>query len=171
LPNIEVAVEPRHRIPRLAGFTHLADGGRWLITVNKDETQGERRQTLAHEFKHILDHPAWGVAYAHLGFGDEDRHDRAIEDVCDHFAACMLMPHQLVRKAWLGGLRDPEALAEFFGVSEEAVVARAEYLGLGSEERRPIKSYFRLPAPITTFSLPRLGAGFTSKATEGEEII
>ncbi len=141
LPKVAVRTEPRHRMPDLAGFSQWVDG-HWLIVVNRNNSEGRRRFTLAHEFKHVLDHTLASVTYAKLGDGDKKKHDKQIELICNYFAACFLMPRIGVRRAWYGGLQDVETLALHFRVSPEAMKIRLTWLGFLDEDR-PIARYFR----------------------------
>lgn len=143
LPKIDVQMQPRHRMPSLAGFSQWTDG-RWLIVVNRDSVPGRRRFTLAHEFKHVLDHPSYKVAYRHLGRGDARKHDQQVELICNYFAACFLMPRTWVKRAWASGIQDEEALAGLFKVSVEAMHTRLIYLGYLGDDRRPLADYFRI---------------------------
>jgi Zn-dependent peptidase ImmA (M78 family) len=145
LPKIELRVEPRHRMTHLAGFSRWANG-RWLIVVNRDNVEGRRRFTLAHEFKHVLDHTVADVAYTQFGKGDQPKHDRQVESVCDHFAACFLMPRIAVRRAWTSGMQDIPTLALHFKVSHTAMKIRLTYLGFLDDERS-VETYFRSEAP------------------------
>lgn len=149
LPKIEVRMEPRHRMPTLAGFSQWTDGG-WLIVVNKSGPTGRRRFTLAHEFKHVLDHPCYKVAYKHLGRGDQRKHDQQIELICNHFAANFLMPRIWVKRAWGNGIQDEEALAGLFKVSIEAMHTRLVYLGYLGDDRKPLADYFRSEQQLPT---------------------
>lgn len=146
LPRVEIQVEPRHRMLDKSGFSHRWENGRWLIVVNRNDVPGRRRFTLAHEFKHVLDHSVANVAYARLSCGDAKRRDRQIEQICDHFAACLLMPRPVVKRAWTSGIQDIEALAGLFKVSSAAMQVRLDYLGL-TDEQRPVETYFRREAP------------------------
>lgn len=146
LPRIEVQVEPRWRMPTLAGFSEWRDG-RWLIVINRNSGSGRRRFTLAHEFKHVIDHAARDTLYARFGGQDEKKRSQQIERVCDHFAACFLMPRPWVKRAWASGIQDVEALAELFKVSTSAMKVRLAYLGFLDDERRPVVSYFRGETP------------------------
>lgn len=148
LPKVEVQTQPRHRMPTLAGFTQWVDG-RWLIVVNRDSVPGRRRFTLAHEIKHVLDHPAINVAYKQLGHGDQQRHDQQIETICNYFSACFLMPRTWVKRAYGRGIQDEEALAGLFNVSVEAMRTRLTYLGYIEDNRRPVASYFREDKQLT----------------------
>jgi Zn-dependent peptidase ImmA (M78 family) len=152
LPRVEIQVEPRHRMLDKSGFSHRWENGRWLIVVNKNDVPGRRRFTLAHEFKHVLDHSIANVAYAQFGHGDLNRQHRQIEHVCDHFAACLLMPRMVVKRAWGSGIQDIEALAGLFKVSVSAMQVRLDYLGLTDGER-PVETYFRRSTPYNVAAL------------------
>lgn len=152
LPKIEVHLQPRHRMPTLAGFSQWSDG-RWLIVVNRSSVPGRRRFTLAHEFKHVLDHNAARIVYKQLGHGDRRRHDQQVELICNHFAACVLMPRMWVKRAWTSGIQDEEALAGLFKVSVEAMHTRLTYLGFIDDDRRPLADYFRIDHSINTETL------------------
>jgi Zn-dependent peptidase ImmA (M78 family) len=129
LPRIEVRVEPR--LP-VSGVTQWSRG-RWLIGINQDDAPVRRRFTLAHEFKHVLDHPFIDVAYPD---GRGKPSDAKAEAICDHFAACLLMPRPWVKQAWVNGIQNQQALAQLFGVSEAAMALRLRRLGLSDERRR-----------------------------------
>jgi len=146
LPRVEIQVEPRYKMLDKSGFSHRWENGRWLIVVNKSDVPGRRRFTLAHEFKHVLDHSIASVAYARLGNGDPKRRHYQIERICDHFAACLLMPRPVVKRAWGSGIQDIEALARLFKVSVSAMQIRRDYLGLTDGER-PVATYFRRSSP------------------------
>jgi len=154
LPRVEIQVEPRHRMLNKSGFSHRWENGRWLIVVNKHDVPGRRRFTLAHEFKHVLDHSVVNIAYAQLGHGDESRQQRQIEHICDHFAACLLMPRTVVKRAWASGIQDVDALAGLFKVSTTAMQVRLDYLGLTDRER-PVETYFRRSTPYNVTALLR----------------
>jgi Zn-dependent peptidase ImmA (M78 family) len=162
LPKIEIRVEPRHRIPTLAGFSRKWENGRWLIVINRDDPQGRRRFTLAHEFKHVLDHTIATVAYSKLGFGSDDQRQRQVERICDHFAACLLMPRTAVKRVWASGVQDIDNLAgSIFNVSVAAMTIRLRYLGLIADQTRPVKEYFR----SLTFDIPSMQQSHLCLAT------
>ena len=129
LPRIEVRVEPR--LP-VSGFSQWSRG-RWLIGINQDDAPVRRRFTLAHEFKHVLDHVFIDGAYLDAKGRPSDAKAEAI---CDYFAACLLMPRPWVKQAWVGGVQDQRALAQLFGVSEAAMALRLRQLGITTERRR-----------------------------------
>lgn len=141
LPKVEVQLEPRYRMSGLAGMTTWSHG-RYLIVINKSDPHGRRRFTLAHEFKHLLDYTLVDTVYARLGRGDQQRRERLIEQLADHFAACLLMPRPWVKKAWAEGLQDPEALAGLFKVTTAAMTVRLQYLGFLDDDL-PTATYFR----------------------------
>jgi Zn-dependent peptidase ImmA (M78 family) len=52
------------------------------------------------------------------------------EQVCDYFAACLLMPRRWLRQAWAEGVRDDKVLARRFGVTPQAIKVRLLQVGL-----------------------------------------
>lgn len=113
--------------------------GLWRIRINGAEPMTRQRFTLAHEFKHILDAASEDVIYRHLPHGPA--RDRHIEAVCDHFAACLLMPKAWVKKAWGEGTQDLGRLAWRFEVSQQAMLIRLQHLGLVDPLPRHAVSY------------------------------
>lgn len=107
-----------------AGSSHWT-GTTWLILVNGQDHPYRQRFTLAHEYKHVIDH---GRKI------DADLEER----ICDYFAACLLMPKRLVIAAWTRGQieRNVVAMAEAFGVSRQAMSYRLMQLGLLSPPPR-----------------------------------
>jgi Zn-dependent peptidase ImmA (M78 family) len=100
---------------------------RWVILLNSYEPAARQRFSLAHEFKHVLDHPYVHIAYGSLST-PTSRH--ALEQLCDYFAACLLMPRPWVKAMWASGLQDIVALARQFEVSPQAMQVRLLQLGL-----------------------------------------
>ena len=102
----------------VAGSSHWT-GSHWQILLNANDHPLRRRFTLAHEYKHIIDH---GLTI------DPDLEEK----ICDHFAACLLMPKQKVIAAWT----DPDIpqrvsdMAAVFAVSTQAMRYRLHELGL-----------------------------------------
>lgn len=102
--------------------------GMWRVRINGAEPESRQRFTLAHEFKHILDAACEDSIYRHLSEGPARY--RHIEAVCDHFAACLLMPKAWVKKAWGQGFQDLGELAWKFEVSQQAMLIRLQNIGL-----------------------------------------
>jgi Zn-dependent peptidase ImmA (M78 family) len=106
---------------------------------------------LAHEHKHLIDYPFENYAYPKsYGLSPTQR----AEQICDYFAACLLMPKMLVRRAWTtgGDNQDPAELAHLFGVSQVAMEIRLQELGLieakyrcrqDGRSSRPMRRYYR----------------------------
>jgi hypothetical protein len=110
LPRIEVRVVPNRDLAGLSGMTQwLKPQSRWLIAVNRDDSQTRRRFTLGHEFKHILDNPFINVLYPKSEYAKLSAEDRA-EQMCDYFAACLLMPRPWVKRLWAQGVQDAAVL-------------------------------------------------------------
>jgi Zn-dependent peptidase ImmA (M78 family) len=99
----------------------------WVITLNALEPDTRHRFSLLHEYKHIIDHGSPGLV--DLGsfryFGREPD-----EYIADYFAACVLMPKRLVKRAWGEGTQRLSDLAEAFDVSLQAMEVRLTQLGL-----------------------------------------
>lgn len=96
--------------------------------INGAEPAVRQRFSQAHEFKHVLDNPFVHILYpATPGMS---LHVRA-EQICDYFAACVLMPKIWVRRAWATDrIQDLFKLARGFGVSQTAMRVRLLQLGL-----------------------------------------
>jgi Zn-dependent peptidase ImmA (M78 family) len=152
LPRVQVRVQPGLLD---SGLTHW-DRGKWVIAINRNDSQTRRRFTLAHEFKHILDHPFIDAIYS-----DERGQPMAkqAELMCDLFAACVLMPRPWVKRLWAHGVQDPAVLAATFNVSTAAMNVRLRELGLVQPRRRwhgkapSVQVYFRT-APGPTLIVP-----------------
>jgi IrrE N-terminal-like domain len=143
LPRVSVELGPRYKMSGFSGATTFTDG-RYLVLVSKNDGHVRRRFTLAHELKHILDWTAAPVIHRHLGYGDTAKQSLHIELICNHFAACLLMPKDWLHNAWTNGIQETTALAGLFMVSDEAMDKRLRFLGYRDDEARPIRSYFRL---------------------------
>jgi Zn-dependent peptidase ImmA (M78 family) len=150
LPRIEVRVVPSSDIGSgLSGLTHWdRSKGRWCIAINRDDSRTRRRFSLAHEFKHILDNPYINVLYSAADSEKESEMRR--EDMCDYFAACLLMPRPWVKRLWAQGAQDATVLAATFNVSPAAMDRRLQELGLIEQRRtwrtRRAPIYFRKTA-------------------------
>jgi Zn-dependent peptidase ImmA (M78 family) len=159
LPRIEVRVVPNRDLAGLSGMSQwMRERGRWLIAVNRDDSQTRRRFTLAHEFKHILDNPFIAVLYPKAQYSGQSKKDAA-ELMCDYFAACLLMPRPWVKRLWTSGTQDTEALTAAFNVSPAAMDRRLQDLGLVESGKRwarsepeTVQRYFRA-APAGTLVL------------------
>ena len=110
----------------VSGSCHWT-GQTWMILVNGKEPSYRRRFTAFHELKHAIDHPEVETLYAGMK-GTKDK--PAPELICDHFAACVLMPKIFIRRAWTMGLTDVSVLADLFDVSPTAMRHRLTWLGL-----------------------------------------
>lgn len=143
LPNIEIHLEPNYRMTHFSGITRFSHG-RWLIVIDRNDIHGRRRYTLAHEFKHVIDHSLDKLAYSRLGYGNERLRQAHIEAICQHFAACFLMPKTWVKNSWANGMQDVYDLAALFQVSVTAMEVRLRAMGLLEDEpHRDVHTYFR----------------------------
>jgi Zn-dependent peptidase ImmA (M78 family) len=63
------------------------------------------------------------------------RHD-AIEQVCDYFAGCLLIPRPWLKKAWGQRIQSLDALAARFETSQAAMSVRLQQVGLAKQAPR-----------------------------------
>ena len=103
-----------------------------MIVLNGAEPMTRQRFSLLHEFKHVLDNPY--IEYLYRSVRGMSAADQA-EQVCDYFAACVLMPRAWVKRAWGSGIQDFRELAQLFHVSEGAMAIRLLGLGLTCTHR------------------------------------
>jgi Zn-dependent peptidase ImmA (M78 family) len=123
LPRIDVRYRPA---AALHGVTRW-DGHRWRIVINRRDTWGRQRFSLAHEYKHILDAPVCELLYRD-GRRSAGYH---AERAADAFAAALLMPRVLIKRAFYDrGIRDEHTLARAFQVSVAAMRVRLDELRL-----------------------------------------
>jgi Zn-dependent peptidase ImmA (M78 family) len=143
LPRVTLEVVPAYQLDdSTSGLTTRQDG-RYLIRINKNRPRVHRRFTLAHELKHVIDYPYARLWHAGLGYGDPEAERYRIEKIADHFAANLLMPAMLIKRAWTRGLQSPRTLSAIFEVSVEAMRIRLDTLGLTGDDEQPAATYFR----------------------------
>ncbi|AGB22131.1 putative Zn peptidase [Mycobacterium sp. JS623] len=117
----------------------------WVIQLSRTDSQARRRFTLAHEFKHIIDHGRQTILYRGT------RRITAVaqaEQAADYFAGCLLVPRRLLKQAWGNGIQDPSELAQLFEVSEQAIAVRLRQTGLVDGRFRHVPRPFPLAAEL-----------------------
>ena len=126
--NIRIICAP---LP-ISGIAHWT-GTRWIITVNSRESWQRQRATIAHEFKHILDH-----GHCHTLYCSTPCHTAAeqAEIAATYFAGCALVPRAMLKRAWAGGIQRHQDLADHFDVSVSAIRVRLEQTGLSNHTHR-----------------------------------
>lgn len=129
-PSEVVAELPRVRVEQrdlaTSGMSYW-DGTSWVICVNAAEPRTRQRFTLVHELKHVIDHGRATQLYR--GTANRSSESQA-EQAADYFAACVLMPKRLIKRAWGERVQRPSVLAALFGVSPQAMDIRLSQLGL-----------------------------------------
>lgn len=137
VPSSIILELPRIEVQEVFGMSASGastwKSGRWQIQLNSEDHPLRQRFSLAHELKHILDHPYIDRLYQ--GHRFQSSRDRA-EGICDFFAACLLMPRPWVKQAFAGGIQTPGDLSRIFGVSQAAMSFRLVQLGLVDPRRR-----------------------------------
>jgi len=133
---------PSYQIGGESGLTTDAISGRLEIYVNANEPLVRQRFTLLHEFKHVLDFEDADLLHSQLGSGNEKRRAVQIERLANEFAAHVLMPTMLVKRAWFA-VQDIDGVAALFNVSPEAMATRLGKLGLVGKPDIEPRMYFR----------------------------
>jgi len=124
LPRVEIRFVRARRLDGAISWRR----GKWRIVINRDNTWGRQRFSLAHELKHLIDHPMGGSLYADGRYGSAET---TAERTADYFAACLLMPKTWLRRVYYDeGFRDSRVLAKRFQVSAAAMRYRFDQLGL-----------------------------------------
>lgn len=125
------AALPRVVVKRVAGLPSSGraqwNGAAWVLLVDADEPKVRQRYSLAHELAHVIWHPL----SAHV-LPDTEHALAAerIEQACEYFAACLLMPRVWMKRAYFDeGIQDVPTLSRLFGVSWVAMRVRLEQLG------------------------------------------
>jgi hypothetical protein len=131
IPERVITELPRVHVEHLSPFpvsgaTHWSSG-QWLVALNGSEPRVRQRFSLAHEFKHILDHRFAELIYG--SFPPADR-DLLVEQICDYFAGCLLMPRPWLKSTYANGLQHLPALARHFDVSQAAMQVRLSQIGM-----------------------------------------
>ncbi|QSZ50074.1 ImmA/IrrE family metallo-endopeptidase [Arthrobacter sp. D5-1] len=109
------------------------NGSNWIIQLNKYESYSRQRFTLAHEYKHIVDHNRADALY--IGNRDVTPAEQA-EQAADYFAGCLLVPKKLLKRAYYGGMQRTADLAAHFQVSEAAMTVRLRQTGIAEAAPR-----------------------------------
>jgi Zn-dependent peptidase ImmA (M78 family) len=121
-----IRVRRRSNWPTSGLATTVKDG--WVIVVKTEEAGVRQTFSISHEAKHILDDPFIEWLYPTMrGRSPEDR----AEEICDRFAANLLMPRAWVKADWASkGIQDVERLARRYRVSRLAMSYRLDQLAL-----------------------------------------
>lgn len=125
VPSEVITSLPRVRVRRdwrlpVRGSTAWDTARReWVISLNARDSWVRRRFTMAHEFKHIIDHGA-----------RQRLTDLQREQVAEYFAGCLLIPKRLLRHLWCTETQDIDRLARLLNVSRLAVQVRINQIGL-----------------------------------------
>jgi Zn-dependent peptidase ImmA (M78 family) len=99
------------------------------ILVDSALPPSERRVTLMHELKHIIDG-------GHTTKLRQAGSQSSSEGLCTDFAMSALMPEKWLRADWRAGHRDLTALAQRYQVPADAIVDRLHALGLLKRKRQ-----------------------------------
>jgi Zn-dependent peptidase ImmA (M78 family) len=103
------------------------------VVINATEPFTRQRFSLAHEFKHIVDHRFAKLVYS--AFPTNQRSDLT-ERICDYFAGCLLMPRPWVKSLYYSGVQEGMELARHFAVSPAAMAVRLNQIGIAEPTPR-----------------------------------
>ncbi|HLD60978.1 MAG TPA: ImmA/IrrE family metallo-endopeptidase [Patescibacteria group bacterium] len=110
----------------------------YSVIIDKERTATKQHFILAHELGHYFLHRDYVRRHELLVDNDDalswnkplpDAERQQMETETNHFAAALLMPTELVVKAW-NALHSVEECARIFNVSPTAMSIRLETLGL-----------------------------------------
>ena len=108
--------------------------GLWVISVAAEEPPVRQRFTLAHEYAHVVFHPLVDIVLDAL---PDMPTEARLEQACEFFAACLLMPRTWLKSAVYGaGIHGVPELARLFGVSWLAMQHRLDNLGITDQPQR-----------------------------------
>lgn len=103
------------------------NGHAWVLLVDSAEPKVRQRYSLAHELAHVVWHPLSATVLPDTPRIDAEER---IEQACEYFAACLLMPRLWMKRAYFDeGIQDVPSLSRLFGVSWVAMRIRLEQLG------------------------------------------
>jgi hypothetical protein len=127
LPKITVAFDEEIQV---SGSAHW-NGASWIIVINAHEDPIRQRFSLAHEFKHILDHTT-----RHFMYRDDAKYTarEQAERVADFFAGCLLMPKSQLKRLYYQGTQKPFELSKQFQTSVRAIHCRLRQTGIAEKE-------------------------------------
>jgi Zn-dependent peptidase ImmA (M78 family) len=104
----------------------------WVIQLSSAEPPTHNRFTLAHEYKHIIDHGRQALLYRGTRRTDPSAQE---EQAADYFAGCLLVPRKSLKDLWHNGIQTTGELAEIFNVSEFTIGNRLRQTGLVNQDR------------------------------------
>jgi Zn-dependent peptidase ImmA (M78 family) len=126
------------RVPNLPSSGRAQWNGRhWVLLVDSGEAKVRQRYSLAHELAHVIWHP---LAPTSLPTNTKQTDEVRIEQACEYFAACLLMPRLWMKRAYFDErIQDVPSLSRLFGVSWVAMQIRLVQLGFVAEPQSASK--------------------------------
>lgn len=128
---LEMHVAQKRLDPDVSGILQLSTDGRPLIHLNSSDGRRRRRFTCAHEIGHYFKRDGKDGHAEHIFYRDEttSKGTDVDERYANAFAAELLMPRHVVEQRVAMGEGEAE-MADYFEVSEAAMVNRLKSLGL-----------------------------------------
>lgn len=143
LPRIRIVYD----VLPVSGMSYW-NGQAWILAICTADGPARQRFTMLHELKHIIDHGATTRLYR--GTMTQSAQAQA-EKAADYFAGCALVPKTALKCAWASGLQRTDNLADYFGVSEQAIAVRLDQTGVARElDVEPTPRRDRCARPVAT---------------------
>lgn len=123
-----LVLDARPMEEHMSGFLEKLNG-RWTLGVNSLHHRNRQRFTIAHEIGHYFlhrDHSSFKDGLLFRKGNDYSPHERE----ANVFASLLLMPEVEFKRALMDD--DLPAVAEMFGVSQQAAKFRRDYIGQGA---------------------------------------
>ncbi len=119
--------------PDISGMIKT-EAGNTIIYVNRNDNEGRKRFTIAHEIGHFILHHKVVESEGIVDFRQSTKNytseaELVRETQANMFAAALLLPKGEVKRAW-DQIHDIEEVAKIFHVSKKALVIRLDNLGL-----------------------------------------
>ena len=124
-----------HINDKLSGLI-IRQNGKTIISVKVNEKETRQRFTVAHELGHFFLHNEYldkGLMDG-IGFLPRDGSINKIENEANDFAANLLMPKSKFYELWNDKEISLSKMAQYFNVSGSAIVTRAKFLKLASDD-------------------------------------
>ena len=126
-PRLKVEMTANMRDAGLSSWNH--NKRQYEIFINDADDPNCQRFTLGHELKHWIDYSSHKDHFQDFAVHSDSAKDQ-VEDVCEYFAGCLLVPRHLLAAAWNDGIRNRHQLSGLFGASKAVIGVRLDEAGI-----------------------------------------
>ncbi|MEP0149976.1 ImmA/IrrE family metallo-endopeptidase [Roseibium sp.] len=128
--DLGLYVEEQYLPDTISGMIKRNFWNEFTVVVNDRHSETRKRFTIAHEIAHyVLHRDMIGDGVTDDAMYRSAELSDAVERQANRYAASVLMPHWLVRRAWMAGTQDAKALGRAFRVSPAVAEIRIDELG------------------------------------------